>query len=268
MKHNEETKPVSWLDEHRLQCGDVIILCATPFQIAELTKKCGPNGYDLMMLKEPKCVRSWLNRSQEWTANNILEIGIDRGGGLLFLDAAFNAQKTVGIDIDKQARLGRLTQLLLKSDDLARRITPYYETDQTDVAAVEKILTDEFGDEGIDLVIDDGSHLLDDTRNTFETVFPWVSKGGYYVIEDWSWGHIDAFGRLAPKRYHNQPSMSQIVLELTAIAAAHPDIIQKIAIVEDAIVITRGKADLPRPFRILDYGKSWASFDLDRLAQF
>ena len=39
----------------------------------------------------------------------------------------------------------------------------------------------------LDLVIDDGSHLLEETRTSFETLFPRLRKGGLYVVEDWNW---------------------------------------------------------------------------------
>lgn len=47
---------------------------------------------------------------------------------------------------------------------------------------------------GVDIVLDDGSHRASDQRATFDALFPLVSSGGMYVIEDvhtsylWSWG--------------------------------------------------------------------------------
>ena len=42
---------------------------------------------------------------------------------------------------------------------------------------------------GIDLVVDDASHLYEQTKATFAMLFPLVRPGGNYVIEDWSWAH-------------------------------------------------------------------------------
>ena len=36
-------------------------------------------------------------------------------------------------------------------------------------------------------MIDDGSHLLEETRACFETLFPRLRKGGLYMLEDWNW---------------------------------------------------------------------------------
>jgi hypothetical protein len=38
--------------------------------------------------------------------------------------------------------------------------------------------------DGIDVLIDDGSHLVDHMLQTFEMVFPHINSGGWYIIED------------------------------------------------------------------------------------
>ena len=47
----------------------------------------------------------------------------------------------------------------------------------------------EFALEGENFVIDDASHTYEETRASFEFLFPLLSPGGIYVIEDWSWAH-------------------------------------------------------------------------------
>ena len=39
----------------------------------------------------------------------------------------------------------------------------------------------------LDLVIDDASHELHATKASFETLFPLLRSGGWYIIEDWIW---------------------------------------------------------------------------------
>ena len=46
---------------------------------------------------------------------------------------------------------------------------------------------------GLDLVIDDGSHLAEPTRTSFDTLFPLLAPGGFYIIEDWAWEHWPEF---------------------------------------------------------------------------
>ena len=51
---------------------------------------------------------------------------------------------------------------------------------------------DDLADE-LDLVVDDASHTYEETRSSFEFLFPLLSPGGIYVIEDWSWAHHSAY---------------------------------------------------------------------------
>ena len=37
--------------------------------------------------------------------------------------------------------------------------------------------------------MDDASHTYEETRASFEFLFPLLSPGGIYVVEDWSWAH-------------------------------------------------------------------------------
>lgn len=49
-----------------------------------------------------------------------------------------------------------------------------------------------------DLVIDDGSHISEHVRTSFETLFPYVRPGGYYTIEDLQISYWPAAGGEPP----------------------------------------------------------------------
>ncbi len=55
---------------------------------------------------------------------------------------------------------------------------------------VASILTQELQDRQINLVIDDASHLYQETKVSFETLFPLLRPGRLYVIEDWNSDHL------------------------------------------------------------------------------
>ena len=61
-------------------------------------------------------------------------------------------------------------------------------TSQCDGDKLREIVLGELADE-LDLVVDDASHTYEETRSSFEFLFPLLSPGGIYVIEDWSWAH-------------------------------------------------------------------------------
>src|SRR5437773_2169729 len=64
----------------------------------------------------------------------------------------------------------------------------HFGTSQCDGDKLSQIVLGELADE-LDLVVDDASHTYEETRASFEYLFPLLNPGGVYVIEDWSWAH-------------------------------------------------------------------------------
>lgn len=46
---------------------------------------------------------------------------------------------------------------------------------------------------GVDIVIDDGSHISDHQRISFETLFPLMNEGGVYICEDLQASYWEVF---------------------------------------------------------------------------
>ena len=63
--------------------------------------------------------------------------------------------------------------------------------DQTDRAFLRELVTREGP---FDVVIDDGSHMSDHIRTSFETIFPMLNAGAIYVIEDLHCSYDPTFG--------------------------------------------------------------------------
>jgi hypothetical protein len=64
----------------------------------------------------------------------------------------------------------------------------HFATSQCDGEILRQIVLGELVDE-LDLVVDDASHTYEETKTSFEFLFPLLHPGGIYVIEDWSWAH-------------------------------------------------------------------------------
>ena len=62
-----------------------------------------------------------------------------------------------------------------------------------------------------DVVIDDGCHYRKETQNSFRILWPHVSAGGWYIIEDWAVGYWSD-----QPQYHG---MVELVEELVQSAA-------------------------------------------------
>ncbi|MBM3805260.1 MAG: class I SAM-dependent methyltransferase [Actinobacteria bacterium] len=118
--------------------------------------------------------------SKEGAPIRFLEIGVWRGGSLEIWRKFFGGSAVIhGIDRDESCAA-------LNTSDLPVHIGS--QTDQDFLANVVNQM------EGLDIVLDDGSHRARDQRKTFDVLFPLLSDGGLYVIEDthtsywWSYG--------------------------------------------------------------------------------
>ena len=99
-----------------------------------------------------------------------LEIGVSKGGSLQMWRKYFgDAAILYGIDIDPncEAFNGIDGQVRIGSQD--------------DPGFLESVIR-EMG--GVDVVLDDGSHRMDHVLSTFTLLFPRLSDGGMYLIED------------------------------------------------------------------------------------
>lgn len=104
------------------------------------------------------------------TPLKFLEIGVSKGGSMKMWRDYFGDDATIfGIDIDPKCVEfdGQAGQVRIGS--------------QADRAFLESVV-DEMG--GVDVILDDGSHDSHHIRASFRELFPKVSEGGLYLIED------------------------------------------------------------------------------------
>lgn len=97
----------------------------------------------------------------------LLEIGIAFGGSARMWQEYFPSVKYYAIDIKPPKLETSLEKLFIG-----------HQADKKLLRQVGK----EIGQ--IDIVIDDGSHHMKDQQTSFEGLFPYVSPGGWYIIED------------------------------------------------------------------------------------
>jgi hypothetical protein len=113
-------------------------------------------------------------------APRLLEIGVNDGGSLALWRKYFGPAATiVGLDIDETCRE--------VGDGIARVVIG----DQTDAALLRQIVA-EMG--GVDIVIDDGSHVAAHQRASLDVLFPLLAEGGLYVCEDLHTSYWTGFG--------------------------------------------------------------------------
>jgi hypothetical protein len=167
----------------------------------------------------------------------IVEVGMYDGGSLAFAAEVAEPRLLVGID-------RRSTPSAPLLDVITRRgwqtsVRPHYDVDQSDAARVTGLVDDAMGDEPLDLVIDDASHLLEPSRSTFNTLFPRLRPGAPYVLEDWPM-HM-AIDTPRP--------LTLMVFELVLACSDAPGVVAGLTVDRNYVVVTRGSAPLTvRPF--------------------
>lgn len=97
----------------------------------------------------------------------LLEIGVGDGKSIRVWLDYFTHQNTRIVGVDKDAV------------DHSRDRYEFVVANQTNVAALQPLMAWAY-----DVIIDDGSHTPDGTVTSFEALWPFVKRGGYYIIED------------------------------------------------------------------------------------
>ena len=108
----------------------------------------------------------------------------------------------------------RLVQSLLRrfwTMSPVPKISLHFGKSQCDSEMLKRIVQGELADE-LDLVVDDASHTYEETRASFELLFPLLSPGGIYVIEDWSWAHHPDY-QSPDAPFSNRRALSNLLFE-------------------------------------------------------
>jgi len=208
----------------------------------------------------------------EGAEGNIVELGIFQGGSAALMALVAKPARIVVIDLCEPVEL---LDRFIAERSLDAVLRPHYGVDQADRPALAAIMDDEFGDERLDLVIDDASHALAPTRASFEELFPRLRPGGRYLIEDWHWevrfgfeslGDADApdaadkLGKVLGITDLGAQVLAILGMELVAAHACSPDLISRVSFDGWWIIVERGPAEIdPDGFRLMDAHRGVAS---------
>jgi SAM-dependent methyltransferase len=113
------------------------------------------------------------------TPLSIFEVGTYFGESAKILSLAFPESKIVTLDFED--RKIDFTQF--------PNVRPVF-GDQGNAEFLDSLVQEYFPD-GLDLVIDDASHIGSYTLATFQSLMPAVKPGGAYFVEDWGTGYWD-----------------------------------------------------------------------------
>lgn len=130
---------------------------------------------------------------------SVLEFGVAAGGSLRTWRDYFPNAEIYGVDVNPEAltRECDRVHVMCCSQDSQEVVT----------------LGESMG--GLDIVVDDGSHVNQLTVASFRNVWPLVKHGGFYVIEDTGLTHdtdvaADAVRGGWPGMQHNRPGINMV----------------------------------------------------------
>ena len=114
------------------------------------------------------------------TSSLVLEIGCEKGGSLQLWKKYFGPlADIVGIDIDPSCKQIEENQIRV------------FIGDQSDTRFLGEVI-DRVGPP--DVVIDDGSHVMQHVRASFDFLYPKLSKNGVYLVEDMHTAYWSEYG--------------------------------------------------------------------------
>jgi len=197
----------------------------------------------VVILKDSRLLRQYLDFFAPHSTNNMLELGIWQGGSPLFYGLATDVRKVVALDIKNPAP-APLAEIIQRHG-IADKVKLHFGVSQDDRAAVTAIMDKEFGDEPLDVVIDDASHQYGFSRKSFEIVFPRLREGGFYIIEDWQWAHIDSPVYQKGEQFGGEPALTNFIFELLVAYGGHPELFWNIVVRDWFIAVQKGAPVAP-----------------------
>jgi predicted O-methyltransferase YrrM len=194
----------------------------------------------LSIFKARPAIEQYEALIRDTAPRTIVELGIFGGGSTALIAQLASPTKLVAIELSR-ARLAVLDRFI-ETRGLAQNVSAYFGVNQADTARLADIVQHEFAGEPLDLVIDDASHLFEETRTSFNALFPQVRPGGSYVIEDWSWPHRSYV--FPNPSYRAVVPVSAFALELALVAASDDRVIAGVTLQRGLAIVRRGPAEV------------------------
>ena len=168
---------------------------------------------------------------------HIVELGIYKGGSTVFFHELAQPEKLTAVEIE-QAPVPTLEYYI---EGLSKNsLKTYYGIDQADRTRLVATVNEEHDGHALDLVIDDASHYLEETTQSFNALFPLLRKGGVYVIEDWP----ASYETTNNPRFLNKEPLTNLIHHLVIKCASNPNLITKVEIYRSMCLIWRGDRDI------------------------
>ena len=207
--------------------------------------------------KTPKLIERYNALALELQGCNMVEVGIDQGGGTAYFTKLLRPKALLGIELSSEPVCS--LQSFLEEHDKKKCVDVRWGVDQSDTQKVPELVQEVFGDEYLDVVVDDASHLYGPSVATFEMLFPRLRQAGVYIIEDWSADHLierrlmeeaasdpEDFARrvAAVGDVVQKTPFSMLIAQLVVASARNPDWIPLVRVARGICEVRRGIAPI------------------------
>lgn len=136
---------------------------------------------------------------------NLLEIGIDKGGSLLLWNKYFTPNSNLyGVDVYMQPNLAGLEHI----ENIVILYKNAYKVNKNFLNGLK-----------FDIIIDDGTHYLNDQITAFEIYKNKLTKDGIFIIEDLQPDGVEYFTKIA------QTTSNCKIIDLTSVKNRYDDML-------------------------------------------
>jgi predicted O-methyltransferase YrrM len=146
--------------------GETLVFPDVSFDVTILnsaTHQSTPEKF--VLVKTRRMIEYYRNLLSRFKMKNIFEIGIFKGSSMVFFYKLCKPNKIAAIEVGRDEN--RALAEFVARKGLTKVMRPIYGVNQADADVMRKVIEEEFNDETIDLIIDDGCHYLDETRKSF-----------------------------------------------------------------------------------------------------
>jgi hypothetical protein len=238
---------MKWTDDKSFTVGEHMFFSC--LDISDFFREIPDEGF--FICKSRSMLETLYNRLAYLRGGNIVELGVFRGGSTVWLSEMLKPKKLVAFEYGQQP-VAVLERYIEQSQN-GSVVRPYYGVNQKYARVIHNTLKKEFGNEQLDIVVDDASHFLEETRISFNALFPRLRPGGIFVLEDWGWSHTlsDVADDLIPPHLAGKSPLTTLVMETIICCARQYDVVDNVYIDGYTAFIQRGNAEL-----------DWETFDI------
>lgn len=238
---------LNWANDNTLLFDDIRVeLCVPP----ELYERQSQPGH-FILGKSKFMIDEMMEVIGQTQVRNIVDIGVYKGGSVVLFNELFRPSHLLAIDFNPNTPSPLIDYV--GSNRRSEHITIAPGVNQADKIRLMQLKNMVFGDDKIDLVVDDASHFFFETRESFRVLFPQLRPGGIYIIEDWGWAHWQGENWQRDQGgdyFRNKPPLTNLLIELMLVAATSPNIVRKITLNGTVAYIERGDQELEEDFEI------------------